>query len=253
MRTTLFSTGYLRSKSLTTLLVVGALLLASTTAMAQTYGYVAPPQTGYGYNYNYRNNRPWGGWGYHSSTYEEGVLRGAAEYQRATGEANLYNSMAAEHYESARQAAIENKKFAADTYFAMRKANQEARDAARPKRLTVDQYADIAMRSAPSALAAQQYEPMSGKLAWPDVLMSKQFDADRKAIDDAFRSRDADDGGKGSNFAAHIDRLTSRMEADLKANIDQLNPMDYMAARKFLGSVAHEAQQFFDLRAVATR
>ena len=238
---------------LTTSLVVALLLLGSTSAMAQTYGYVAPPvSNGYGYGYG-SPYRGWGGFGYHSSTYEEGVLRGAAELTRAAGEANFYNSMAAERYESARQAAIQNRKLATDTYFAMRKVNQEARAAERPTRLSVDQYATIAQRMAPSPLAAQQYEPTTGKLGWPEVLMTKEFEADRNAIDAAFRSRDASDGGRGSQFAAHIATHAERMRQTLRGNIDTLRPMDYMAGKKFIDSVAHEANQLFDLRVVATR
>ena len=41
----------------------------------------------------------YGGYGYHSSTLEEGVQRGAADLVRSYGMANLLNSQAAQQFE----------------------------------------------------------------------------------------------------------------------------------------------------------
>ena len=63
----------------------------------------------------------------YSSTYEEGVQRGYADIVRSQGMANLMNSEAAKKYEEARREYLDNRLKATQTYFEMRRVNQEAR------------------------------------------------------------------------------------------------------------------------------
>ena len=64
---------------------------------------------------------------HHASTYEEGVLRGAADLVRARGEFNLNSSAAAINYQEAYRRHLLNKQLKVDTFFAMRAANKAAR------------------------------------------------------------------------------------------------------------------------------
>ena len=80
----------------------------------------------------------WGG-GYHSSTLEEGVQRGYADVVRSRGMANLMNSEAAINLQEADKKYLENRLTATQTYFEMRRYNQEARRAERSTPLSSEQ------------------------------------------------------------------------------------------------------------------
>src|SRR5690349_12415551 len=63
------------------------------------------------------------GYGYHSSTLEEGVQRGYASVVSAQGQANYLNGQAAVYFQEARNRAIENDELATTTYFRTRHIN----------------------------------------------------------------------------------------------------------------------------------
>jgi hypothetical protein len=123
--------------------VVALAGVASAQSYSGTNGYGAagyyPAYGGYGYGY-----------GYHSSTYEEGVLRGMGALARARGEANYWNSVAAINRQEALARYIQNREQATETYFRMRQINQAARQAERPQRLSPEQYVMLARSKRPT-------------------------------------------------------------------------------------------------------
>src|SRR5262245_57533141 len=217
-----------------------AVVLALTSAAsAQTY---PPAYSAYDYP----------GWGWHhASTYEEGLLRGYGALATSIGQANYFDSLARINNEEARAKYMKNRVLAAQTYFKMREYNTVAREAMRPDRLTTEEYVALAKREAPDRLTHQQYDTMLGRLHWPVALMADQFAAERDGLDRAFRTRSPGDVGPNTAFYAEVRQLTSSMEATLKANISQLEPAQYVAAKKFLMGVSYEAQQPMEVRGLA--
>jgi hypothetical protein len=232
----------------TTLTAASFLSVLALTAVASAQSAYTPTYATAGY---YPANDY--GYGYHASTYEEGLLRGYAALATGIGQGNYLNSLARINNEEARTKYIKNRELAAQTYFAMRQANEAARDAMRPERLTAEQYAALAKKEAPERLDAQQYDTTLGRLHWPAALTGDEFAQERDALDRAFRNRSPGDVGPGSDFYAAVRQLTSSMESTLKAEASQLDPAQYVVAKKFLQSVSYESQQPMVVRSLALR
>jgi hypothetical protein len=192
------------------------------------------------------------GYGYHSSTYEEGVLRGWGALARARGEANYWNSVAAVNRQEALARYIQNREQATETYFRMRQINQAARQAERPQRLSPEQYVMLAKKQAPDNLSEVQYDRTLGRLSWPAVFQTEEFAAEREELNRAFLVRSPSDTGAGSAFHSHVRQLTSAMHDRLTAKIHQLSPAEFIAAKKFVDGLGYEAQQPLVVRALAS-
>jgi hypothetical protein len=214
----------------------------------------------YSSNWNYpscspvRNYYP-GGYGYGSfaSTYEQGVLQGYASVIQAQGQANYLNGQAAVYAQEARSRAIKNNELATETYFRTRQINHAAREAERPERFSAEQYAALAKKAAPDRLASHEYDTTFARLNWPAVLGGDEFAANRDALDRAFGSRSLRDSGADSAFYGEVRQLASSMQQTLKSKVGELDPAQYVAAKKFLMSLTYEATQPMVVRAVALR
>jgi len=193
------------------------------------------------------------GYGYHSSTFEEGVQRGYASVITAQGQANALNGQAAISFQEARSRAIQNDELATTTYFRMRHINQEARNAERPARLSTDRYAALAKSAAPDRLSTQAYDTTFARLSWPAALSGDDFAADRDAMDRAFGSRSLRDSGTDSAFYGEVKQLSTSMQKALSSKVGDLDPAQYVAAKKFLMSLTYEATQPMVVRTVALR
>ena len=180
----------------------------------------------------------WGG-GYHSSTLEEGVQRGYADVVRSKGMANLFNSEAAINLTEADKKYLGNRLTATQTYFEMRRYNQEARKAERSSPLSTEQYVRLARAQAPARLSVSELDPFTGKINWPLALRREKYDKLRSGIETLFQARAA-----GTVLADdEISQLTSQFLAELKADIASFRQTEYIAARNFITSLAFEAQQ----------
>lgn len=194
-----------------------------------------------------------GGYGYHSSTFEEGVLRGAAELTRATGEANYFNSLAAINLETAKSQALANRQQRIEDFFRERALNRAARKAAQSKPLSPEAYATLARKAAPDRLGPHQYDRVSGRLHWPTALTAGQFSAERAALEMAFSTRTPGDMGAGTDFHTYVKQVTDLMQSKLQPQVSELSPMEFVAAKKFLGSLAYEAQLPLVVEGLATK
>jgi hypothetical protein len=205
-------------------------------ASAQSYATPSISYAGYGGYYP-------GGYGYHSSTFEEGVLRGYADLAMARGQANYYNSLAAINREEAYSRYVQNREKATETYFKMRQINRAAREAEAPQRLSREQYVSLAKKQAPASLSPRQYERTLGRIDWPAALTGDDFSMEREAASRAFASRSPGDFGASSAFYGNVRVLTDSLQSKLKSKIGELDAAEYMAAKNFLLSLAYEAQQ----------
>lgn len=239
-----------------TVLCLGLLTAAvslTASASAQSYGSnsassstgAATPQSFGGYGGSSH--------GYHSSTFEEGVLRGAADLTRAGGEANYFHSLAAINLQEAKALALQNRQQRIANFFNARQVNRSARLASQSKPLAPEHYAAIARKQAPDRLGDHQYDRVGGRLHWPTALAGREFAAERAALDDAFATREPGDAGVGTSFHAYVQQVSTRMEAKLKTRIELHSPMEFIAARKFVSSLTYEARQpLLDVEGLAT-
>ena len=174
---------------------------------------------------------------YHSSTAEEGIQRGYADVVRSQGMANLLNSQAAKGYEEARKEYLDNRLKATQTYFEMRRVNQEYRDAQRPSPLSMESYVRLARLQAPDPLSTSQLDALSGSIGWPLALRKVEYNALRQQLDKLFQQRA---GGYVDYQAIHA--AVEEMLAQLKTEVMTLPSNEYLAAKKFLESLDYTAR-----------
>ncbi len=200
---------------------------AKLTALLIVLVLAAPAAAQYGYGYGY----PYGG---HASTYGEGVQRGYADVVRSYGMANLLNSEAAKNYEDARKSYLDNRLRATQTYFEMRRYNQEARRAARPSPLSMEGYVRLARQTAPAQLTTSQLDPLTGAIGWPAALQKSEYAPVRAKLERLFHDR-----AGGLAVYGEIDKAVEAFQAELMADLAEFAANDYLAAKNFLTSLAY--------------
>jgi len=182
---------------------------------------------------------PWGyGGGYgHASTLEEGVQRGAADLVRSQGMAALQFAQAATQAEQARHDYLDNRLKATQTYFEMRKYNDEARRAKDTSPLSMEQYVRIARQQAPDQLVTSQLDPLTGFIGWPVSLKRPEYDALRKKLEGLFQQR-----ASGYTDYPSLTAACTEFLERIKADLPKFDPNDYVKAKKFLESLTFAAR-----------
>lgn len=188
----------------------------------------------------------WGGYGYGggwvgtaASSYEHGF----ADVVRSAGIANLYDSQAALNYEDARSKDLDNRLKATETYFNMRRMNDQYRQAERGTPATAEQLFRWAHRDVPRALNSYEFDPLTSQVNWPLVLRAPGYQDFRDYTEQFFRLR-AESPQKVN--IANLMRLQEVLENwlyTLKADIKAFKPNDYIRSRKFIESLAAEAEK----------
>ena len=178
----------------------------------------------------------WGRDGYHSSTYEEGVQRGFADFVRSAGQAQLLNSEATKNYEDARKKYLENRLLATQTYFDMRRMNQEARRSERSLPLSLEAYARLARQQAPERLSVSQLDPLTGTITWPAPLLRADYQAEREELERLYQERAQ---GLAHNYDAIL-LAADKFQERLKTDLAKFDPDEFIRAKKFLDSLAYE-------------
>lgn len=230
---------------------LAAALLLCGTAVAQqptagvtyTPGTFSPPYYPGGGGYYGGGGGGWGwGWGGGvGSTPAGSYLTGLGNAIRAQGQFNLDTSAAAINLEEAQKRAIENRKLWTNTYFEMRRINQEYRNARRPRPESPSTWVRRAQEAAPDRLSASELDPVTGRIAWPRVLVGNEYQGDRERLDRLFTDRALAHGAIGVETHAEIRIAIDETLARLRARIREYGTDEYLAARRFLTSLRHEA------------
>ncbi len=177
-----------------------------------------------------------------ASTPAESYARGLSDMTRSAGQANLMNSEAAINYEDARSKELDNRLKTTDTYFEMRRVNKEARDAERRPPPSSEVAFRRAQEVTPPELSATQLDRVTGSIEWPRLLMQDRYARTRDELDLLFEQRSAEGGSIGMDTYQEILSACNRLKAELKKNIRDYLPNDYVAASKFIDSLSFEAR-----------
>lgn len=207
------------------------LIVVAVSSMASTAG--AQGWWGYGNPY-YMDNR--------ASTPAESYARGMADMTRAAGQRNLLDSMAAGNFEEARSLELDNRLKATETYFEMRRINSEARAAERRPPASSEVAFRRAQEVTPPPLTATQLDPVTGQIQWPRLLMQDRYAALRDEIDALFAERSDAGGSIGQDTFQQLITACNDLQAQLRANIRDYLPNDYIAASKFIQSLSFAAR-----------
>lgn len=185
---------------------------------------------------------PINNWSYqrHSSTFEEGYLRGRAAVAQAVGQANYLNSVASVNFQEANRRRIENHNLYVRKYFENKEINRAYREKYAAVPPTKEQWARITAAMLPDRLTEQQYNKSSGTIVWPHILRMEQYTAFRNRIDELVADLTPDNSGDGSPAQRELAELIDAMKMLLKANIKTVTPSQYGAAKSFLVSLDYE-------------
>jgi hypothetical protein len=198
---------------------MGALLTISGPSHAQYYGYGYPViET-------------------HASTAEEGIANGMANIIASAGAANLMNAQAATEAEKARNEYIRNRLLATQTYFDMRRVNEQYRKDTQGRPLSMEQYVRLARMEAPDRMSPSELDTLNGKIYWPPQLMVKEYASYREQLESLFQRRAR---GDLSTYAP-IKSVSGEFLEALKRDIDKFAPQDYVRAKNFVESLGYEA------------
>lgn len=220
--------------------VVAAVVLALQAAPAAAQQPVGDAEPGYQPAVRY----PDSGFGFlgHSSTLAEGTLRGAGALARDVGAANLDHSLAAMNYQEAYRRSLENALKYAETYYARRDLWFDYREANRRQPLTMEGYQRLAEAKGASRLPVERFDPETGNIHWPDLLMADVLEPYRERIEQILRARSITDVGYGSRTNEQVRLLVDEMRAILDRNRRELPTHLYVNATRFLDSVEFESR-----------
>ncbi|MCA9124704.1 MAG: hypothetical protein H6822_02725 [Planctomycetaceae bacterium] len=212
----------------------------ATLVPAGVYGqaeYAYPP---YGYLGADAYYGGYGGYGYSSSTAEEGYARGTADVIRSQGVYNQLSADAAVRLEEARKRYIENYKQAVDTYFQVRDQYKARRDQELgEKRERLASWLQQRNTEVPR-LSESQLDRGTGEIWWPKVLMDEAFTEQRITLDELFAKR-AEQGGLYTIADRNkVQNATVEMLDELRGRGAELHSSDKILARRFIETLANE-------------
>ncbi len=177
----------------------------------------------------------------HASTAAEGALSGMARLARGAGEYNLLTSEAAINMTEAQRNYIQNRDQWTNTYFQMREANRLYRARERGPRASMEQLVRMAKAGLPKRLSPSQLDAVTGKISWPTLLRAEQYSKHRARLEELFVKR-AQQGVLTAEDYLELDKTTKALLAELKARVREVPQMDYIAAKRFVQSLAYEAR-----------
>lgn len=213
------------------------LALAATLAMSADASAYRRYGGGYGGNWGYAGagTTPFGS-----------AMLGIAASTQAAGQYNLYTSQAAINYQQAYQCWIENQKLRTQTYFDMRRMNASYRAELEMQHphATPEEIDAFNRSRMPEHLSANTFDPSHGMIEWPPLLTRSEFDGARGRLEGLFSEAAGDPHGSGLGTQNYrdIQQVVGEMSDTLHSEIKQFGPDEYIAATKFLKSLAFEAR-----------
>jgi hypothetical protein len=177
----------------------------------------------------------------HASTAAESYARGHAAAVAAHGYYNLMTAHARVVHAEAARREIENREQRIDSYFAMRAKNRQERAAERGPRPTTEQLQRIAARGKPAPLSPSEVDTSTGAIAWPILLQEDDYRTFRTDMESVFAQRAAT-GNLSPDAVGKAKQTTEAMLAELKSHVRDVSQQDYIAARRFIESLAYEVR-----------
>ncbi len=166
-------------------------------------------------------------------------MTGMANMMQAAGARNLMNAQALGFVEDARRKNIDNRMHATDAYFQMRKVNRESRAAEASPRATQSDLERFARMRAPQPLSPSELDPLTGAVSWPAIFRDDEYKEYRAALDQLYTQR-ASVGYLTGTQRGGMAQTLDAMEAELRRNINNYIPQDYVQAKRFLDGMRRE-------------
>jgi hypothetical protein len=190
-----------------------------------------------------------------TSSIEEGILSGQGRAMQGAGEYNRNSAEAMKALEQARALYLENARTQLKTYFELKELNAKYKSARMPMPISKEKLDEWNRDDQPERLSRRQYNSDTGRVQWPSCLMVAAFDDYRMEVDALFARRTANEYGVSSDFYRAVHQESAKMQNILKAYLRSeerfFTDQEYIAAKNFLDSLAHEARLAPDLDGLA--
>lgn len=194
-------------------------------------------------------------YGWHASTEAEGFYTGQGRFLQGAGQYNKDTAAAMVLREQARSLYQDNYRDGLKTYFDLKRINAQYRAEMGPTPVSKEKLDQWNLEDQPNRLTKREYNSDTGRVLWPSVLMTPAFDAYRSQVEELFARRTASEFGVNSDFYRLVNQDTSAMRTILKAYLRSedrfFSDQEYIAAKNFLDSLAHEARLAPDLDGLA--
>ena len=181
------------------------------------------------------------------------ILSAKATWIKAVAETNGTNAKTMETLQGVRSLSLDNNLKVAKTFYEKRKLHEGLGGLNTHKRPTKEDVIRYSQVSLPERPANFRLEPTRGTIYWPEVLMEEEFYDGRIQLESLFAQRKAAPGISGSNVSRQVQTAVAQMRRQLRSRIRQMAPAEYVAARKFLESLAYEAQFPVRIEGVASK
>jgi hypothetical protein len=185
---------------------------------------------------------------FRASTPGESFARGRADVIRAQGQFNLLTSEAAINAQEARSRAIVNSQEAVKAYFNRRQLNRDYRQSLRGPRPTREDFERYARAKRPAPLSPSELNTLTGQVAWPVLLKADHFTPQRTRMEELLdRWAVSRHLGAVGNFGTEehlaVREMTDHLQEELRKQVRNLPPQDYVAAKRFLRSLEYQVTQ----------
>ncbi len=179
------------------------------------------------------------------------VIQARGAYLKAMGEYCGRQAEAAEKWQDARSKKLQNDKTYVADYYAKKLIRREYTEVTARPPMNRDRAERLAKSNTPPRLhevlpcnANSRFTATDGPvpLTWPVVLETSDFDRLREDVEELWSRRWTEPSGMGTRNCWEIQQLSRSMQSVLDTQIHDLAPSDYMFAKRFLRSLAYEAE-----------
>ncbi len=167
------------------------------------------------------------------------MIKARAAWITAVANAKATNAKTLQTLQEVRSKALDNNLKMAKTFYDKRALYDVYKGSHSRKRPTQEDLSRYSKASVPERPANFQ---IGSNICWPEVLLQDEFSDYRMWLDCLFAERKSPHSLLGSDACYQVRVVVEKMREELRSKIREMNPAEYVAARKFLESVAYEAR-----------
>lgn len=167
------------------------------------------------------------------------LMNARTAFITAVANANATNAKTLETMEQVKSLSMDNNLKRADTFYKKKALSDGYKGLNIKKRPTQEDAIRYSKVSKPNRLAKFELQSVNNRISWPEALQREEFFDHRIRIQGLFAIRGLN---LHSGISSETQKVIEDMHAELRSMIRQVSPNDYMASRKFIQSLAHEAR-----------
>ena len=170
------------------------------------------------------------------------LINAQAAWITAKANAKATDAQTLQTLEQVRGLKLENSVKVANTFYEKRKLYDGYQGLSTHERATAEDLLRYSKTPVPQRPANYQIDPLKGEIFWPEVFQEEEFYVLRTQVDCLFAQRKAAPGTRGGEVFGQVQNVAAQMREELRSRVRQMDPTEYLAARKFIDSLAFEAR-----------